>query len=87
MFSVQRLVVILEESIYIHNMRDMKLLHTMREVPNNLEGLCALSANESNPYLAYPGSAITGEIQLFDTINLVRRWILFIIIIWILSIV
>lgn len=71
MFSVQRLVVILEESIYIHNMRDMKLLHTMRDVPNNLEGLCALSANEATPYLAYPGSTITGEIQLFDTINLV----------------
>ncbi|CAF0976926.1 unnamed protein product [Adineta steineri] len=65
-----RLVVCLEESMYIHNMRDMKVLHTIRDVPTNSDGLCALSSNDSNPYLAYPGSSITGEIQIFDTVNL-----------------
>ena len=54
-------------------MRDMKVLHTIRDVPSNPDGLCALSSNDTCPYLAYPGSSITGEIQIFDTINLVSR--------------
>ena len=53
-------------------MRDMKLLHTIRDVSSNPDGLCGLSSNENNPYLAYPGSSITGEIQILDTTNLVR---------------
>ena len=39
-----------------------------------LTGLCALSINNDNCYLAYPGSATIGEVQVFDTINLVRLW-------------
>ena len=35
-------------------------------------GLCALSINNDNCYLAYPGSATIGEVQVFDTVNLVR---------------
>ncbi len=73
----QRLVVCLEESIWIHDMRDLRVLHTIREVPQNNDGLCALSPNNDNPYLAYPGSAITGEIQIFDTNNLVSRYLYF----------
>ena len=49
----------------------MKVLHTIRDVPSNREGLCALSSSNDNSYLAYPGSSITGEIQIFDTLNLV----------------
>lgn len=37
-------------------------------------GLCALSINNDNCYLAYPGSATIGEVQVFDTVNLVRLW-------------
>ncbi|XP_029410984.1 WD repeat domain phosphoinositide-interacting protein 2 isoform X2 [Nannospalax galili] len=82
----QRLIVCLEESLYIHNIRDMKVLHTIRETPPNpagkplvgggsawqdcSAGLCALSINNDNCYLAYPGSATIGEVQVFDTINL-----------------
>ncbi|XP_028561492.1 WD repeat domain phosphoinositide-interacting protein 2 isoform X1 [Podarcis muralis] len=66
----QRLIVCLEESLYIHNIRDMKVLHTIRETPPNPAGLCALSINNDNCYLAYPGSATIGEVQVFDTINL-----------------
>ena len=68
----QRLVVCLEESLYIHNIRDMKVLHTIRDTPPNREGLCALSINNDNCYLAYPGSSQVGEVQIFDTANLVR---------------
>ncbi|KAM4524022.1 WD repeat domain phosphoinositide-interacting protein 1-like [Odontesthes bonariensis] len=66
----QRLVVCLEESIYIHNIRDMKLLKTLLNTPINPTGLCALSINHSNSYLAYPGSATIGEITVYDANNL-----------------
>uniref|UniRef100_A0A3Q4AGT6 Uncharacterized protein n=1 Tax=Mola mola TaxID=94237 RepID=A0A3Q4AGT6_MOLML len=66
----QRLVVCLEESIYIHNIKDMKLLKTLLNTPTNPSGLCALSVNHSNSYLAYPGSATIGEITLYDANNL-----------------
>ncbi|XP_070778783.1 WD repeat domain phosphoinositide-interacting protein 1 [Enoplosus armatus] len=62
----QRLVVCLEESIYIHNIKDMKLLKTLLNTPSNPSGLCALSINHSNSYLAYPGSATIGEIIVYD---------------------
>jgi len=65
-----RLVVCLEESLYIHNIRDMKVLHTIRDTPPNPKGLCALSINSDNCFLAYPGSTTTGEVQLFDAFNL-----------------
>lgn len=65
-----RLVVCLEDSLFIHNIRDMKILHTIRETPPNPRGLCALSINSDNCFLAYPGSNITGEVQLFDAFNL-----------------
>lgn len=66
----QRLIVCLEESLYIHNIRDMKVLHTIRDTPPNPTGLCALSINNDNCFLAYPGSNQIGEVQIFDTINL-----------------
>ncbi|XP_071987877.1 WD repeat domain phosphoinositide-interacting protein 1 isoform X2 [Engystomops pustulosus] len=62
----QRLVVCLEESVYIHNIKDMKLLRTLLDTPRNPTGLCALSINHSNSYLAYPGSASMGEIMVYD---------------------
>ncbi|XP_064634438.1 WD repeat domain phosphoinositide-interacting protein 2-like isoform X2 [Lineus longissimus] len=65
-----RLVVCLEESLYIHNIRDMKVLHTIRDTPPNPPGLCALSTNNDNCYLAYPGSNQIGEVQVFDAVNL-----------------
>uniref|UniRef100_A0A8C5QN28 WD repeat domain, phosphoinositide interacting 1 n=1 Tax=Leptobrachium leishanense TaxID=445787 RepID=A0A8C5QN28_9ANUR len=66
----QRLVVCLEESIYIHNIKDMKLLKTLLDTPRNASGLCALSINHSNSYLAFPGSASVGEIMVYDANSL-----------------
>ncbi|KAM4692288.1 LOW QUALITY PROTEIN: WD repeat domain phosphoinositide-interacting protein 1-like [Rhinophrynus dorsalis] len=62
----QRLVVCLEESIYIHNIKDMKLLKTLLDTPRNPSGLCVLSIDHSNSYLAYPGSSSVGEVTLYD---------------------
>ncbi|XP_076450576.1 WD repeat domain phosphoinositide-interacting protein 2-like isoform X1 [Babylonia areolata] len=66
----QRLVVCLEESLYIHNIRDMKVLHNIRDTPINPTGLIALSICDENSFLAFPNSNQTGEVQIFDTINL-----------------
>lgn len=49
----------------------MKVLHTIRDTPPNVAGLCILSINSDNCYLAYPGSNTIGEVQIFDAINLV----------------
>lgn len=65
-----RLVVCLEESLYIHNIRDMKVLHTIRDTPPNPTGLCALSISNENCFLAYPGSNTIGQVQIFDAQNL-----------------
>lgn len=65
-----RLIVCLEESLYIHNIQDMKVVHTIRDTPSNSNGLCALSSNSDHCYLAYPGSVTAGEVQIFDAINL-----------------
>ncbi|KAI5723218.1 hypothetical protein M8J76_003073 [Diaphorina citri] len=66
----KRLVVCLEESLYIHNIRDMKVLHTIRDTPPNPNGICCLCVNSDNCYLAYPGSNSIGEVQIFDADNL-----------------
>ncbi|KAH8406873.1 hypothetical protein KR222_009638 [Zaprionus bogoriensis] len=65
-----RLIVCLEESLYIHNIQDMKVVHTIRDTPCNPQGLCALSSSSEHCYLAYPGSVTSGEVQIFDAINL-----------------
>lgn len=64
-------MVCLEESLYIHNIRDMRVLHTIRDTPPNLTGLCTLSPNSDNCYVAYPGSNTIGEVQIFDANHLV----------------
>ncbi|GIY17606.1 WD repeat domain phosphoinositide-interacting protein 2 [Caerostris extrusa] len=66
----QRLVVCLVESLYIHNIRDMKVLHTIRDTPPNPAGLCVLSISNDHNFLAYPGSSSIGEVQIFDALNL-----------------
>lgn len=68
----KRLVVCLEERIDIHNISDMRVIHTIRDIPSNPKGLCALSIDNEKSYLAYPGSSQVGEVQIFDTINLVH---------------
>ena len=65
-----RLVVLLEETILIHNIRDMKVVHTIRDTPSNSRGLFCLSTNTDRPFMAYPGSCLSGEVQIFDVVSL-----------------
>lgn len=57
----------------MHNIRDMKVMHTIRETPPNPSGLCALAPDSNDRcFLAYPGNSVVGEIQIFDAMNLVN---------------
>ncbi|KAG4072454.1 hypothetical protein HA402_004386 [Bradysia odoriphaga] len=58
-----RLVICLNGSIYIHNIRDMKMLHSIRHIAPSDAGLCTLSLNS---HLAYPISTTVGELQIYD---------------------
>lgn len=48
-----RLVVCLEESLYIHNIRDMSILHTIRDTPPNPRGVSAHSKFLSESMLIF----------------------------------
>jgi autophagy-related protein 18 len=66
----KRLVVVLEEHVYIYDISNMKLLHTIDTNPNP-NALCALSPSSENCYLAYPSnsSGSCGELLIFDANN------------------
>lgn len=49
----KRLVVILEDQIYLYDISNMKLLYTIETSPNP-SAICALSPSSDNCYLAYP---------------------------------
>lgn len=52
----KRLIVLLEEQIYIYDISNMQLLHTI-ETSSNPGAICALSPSSENCYLAYPSPA------------------------------
>ncbi|OBA22911.1 WD40 repeat-like protein [Metschnikowia bicuspidata var. bicuspidata NRRL YB-4993] len=71
--SHQRMVVLLEEQIYIYDIKNMNLLHTIETSPN-LNLLCALSDNygtTGTSLLAYPSppKTITHESLLVNGLN------------------
>ncbi|RDW62939.1 phosphoinositide binding protein ATG18 [Aspergillus mulundensis] len=49
----KRLVIVLEDQIYLYDIQTMKLLYTIETSPNP-NALCALSPSSENCYLAYP---------------------------------
>lgn len=49
----KRLAVVLEEEIYLYDISNMSLLHTIHTSPNP-DAICALSPSSDNSYLAYP---------------------------------
>ncbi|KAI9668040.1 MAG: autophagy protein [Bathelium mastoideum] len=51
----KRLVVVLEDQIYLYDISNMNLLATIESAPN-LHAICALSPSSDNNYLAYPVS-------------------------------
>ncbi|KAJ9627823.1 autophagy protein [Taxawa tesnikishii (nom. ined.)] len=49
----KRLLVVLEDLIFVYDITTMKTLHTII-TPSNPYAICALSANSENNYIAYP---------------------------------
>ena len=49
----KRLVIVLEDQIYLYDIQTMKLLYTIETSPNPL-AICALSPSSDHCYLAYP---------------------------------
>ncbi|KAI9585360.1 autophagy-related 18b isoform 1-T1 [Glossina fuscipes fuscipes] len=58
-----RLVVCLAKDIHIHDIRNMKVLNSIKNIPPNELGLCSLSLNS---HLAFPISTSTGELRIFN---------------------
>ncbi|KAJ2376644.1 autophagy protein, partial [Coemansia sp. RSA 2607] len=52
----RRLIAVLEEHIYVYDISNMKLLHTI-ETPPNPTGICAMSPSSDNCFIAYPTPA------------------------------
>jgi autophagy-related protein 18 len=66
-----RMIVVLEEQIYIYDITTMKLLHTIETSPN-IHGLVTVSIDDQGPcYLAYPSppKSITHDSLLATGIN------------------
>lgn len=69
-----RMIVLLEEQIYIYDVTTMKLLHTIETSPNG-NGLCTLSADncdgKNNSFLAYPSppKTVTHDSLLVNGVN------------------
>lgn len=49
----KRLIAVLEQQIYVYDISNMKLLHTIETSPNPA-AICALSASSEHCYIAYP---------------------------------
>ncbi|KAI1714866.1 WD repeat domain phosphoinositide-interacting protein 2 [Ditylenchus destructor] len=67
----KRVVVCLEDSIHVHNVRDMRLMHMIKDTPLNPQGIMDLSNDESACYLAFPGAPGIGHVMVFDAEALV----------------
>ncbi|RKP13495.1 WD40-repeat-containing domain protein [Piptocephalis cylindrospora] len=72
----RRLVVLLEEQIYVYDISNMKLVHTIETSPNT-NAVIALSPSSENCYLVYPSHSPSsaspfagGDILIFDTLSL-----------------
>ncbi|CAP22779.1 Protein CBR-ATG-18 [Caenorhabditis briggsae] len=66
----ERIVVCLEDCIYIYNLKDMKMMHNIMDTPMNKLGVLDLTSNPGHALIAYPGSTDTGSVHLFDAMNL-----------------
>ncbi|KAI9489406.1 WD40-repeat-containing domain protein [Zychaea mexicana] len=62
----RRLIVVLEEQIFVYDISNMKLLHTIDTSPNP-GAVCALSPSSENCYIAYPSRS--SSTSLFTTTN------------------
>uniref|UniRef100_A0A915CB22 WD repeat domain phosphoinositide-interacting protein 2 n=2 Tax=Parascaris univalens TaxID=6257 RepID=A0A915CB22_PARUN len=67
--NLSLVVVTLEESIHVHNIRTMKELYTVKNMARNPHGLVTLSSSDAS-FLIYPTSSTSGQVDVFDAVNL-----------------
>ncbi|KAI3650958.1 hypothetical protein MP228_004439 [Amoeboaphelidium protococcarum] len=72
----RRLLVVLENSVHVYDISNMKLLHTIDTSPNP-RGVIAMASSSENCYVAYPANNLTGEVLIFDantlqTVNIIQ---------------
>lgn len=73
----KRLVICLEDQLYIHSLKDdLDVKWVITNIPANPNGLFALSPREDRCYLAYPASQKSGEVQIFDAVELKNKILL-----------
>ncbi|XP_074602003.1 WD repeat domain phosphoinositide-interacting protein 2-like [Brevipalpus obovatus] len=75
----KRIIVVLEDIIYIHGGlagEFMSDLHRIKPTPLNKNGLCALSPSEDSCLMAYPGGPKTGEVIIYDCLNLQDKMVI-----------
>lgn len=61
-------VIVLEDKVYIANLKTMDILETLETAPNP-RGLAVLS-NMENGHLVFPSGSTPGELMFYDTMNL-----------------
>lgn len=68
----------MEHEIFIHNIRDMELLHKIEDTPSNRNGVIAFTSHPEHCLLAYPGSNRVGTVFIFDAqiykVNVTLAW-------------
>ncbi|CAG8584666.1 8601_t:CDS:2 [Diversispora eburnea] len=81
----RRLIVVLEQTIFVYDISNMKLLHSIETSPNQT-AICALSPSNENCYIAYPSqtpspsspfsnqssqnTSPSGDVLIFDALSL-----------------
>ncbi|RIA83372.1 WD40-repeat-containing domain protein [Glomus cerebriforme] len=81
----RRLIIVLEQIIYVYDISNMKQLHTIETSPNP-SAICALSPSNENCYIAYPSptpspsspfsnhstqhTSPSGDVYIFDALSL-----------------
>ncbi|CAG8495411.1 4519_t:CDS:2 [Acaulospora morrowiae] len=80
----RRLIVVLEQTIFVYDISNMKLLHSIETSPNP-SAICALSPSNENCYIAYPSqnpspsspfsnnslqNTTSGDVLIFDALSL-----------------
>ncbi|XP_055337268.1 WD repeat domain phosphoinositide-interacting protein 2-like [Paramacrobiotus metropolitanus] len=69
-FNRQRVVIAIKDVIYIHNVRNMQIVHLIKDAPENPRNLMELAVSENCGYLAFPGKIDNGSLRIFDVFQL-----------------
>ncbi|KAM7542111.1 hypothetical protein Aperf_G00000012638 [Anoplocephala perfoliata] len=64
--AYNQLIIGLEKTICIYDPKARKTVYAIENVPQNYNGLIALSFDPARRYIAYPESAVSGDVKIFN---------------------